>query len=115
MGQYTNKGFYMEIKNEEDLDFAKRYTKSICEPYNGDLFELSKKISNLRYKNNKFFYSIFNTTEDIELSKDEADRLIGCICVCDKIKMNNWARYCDKNCPYYFNTKKLQKILLGIE
>jgi hypothetical protein len=27
MGQYTNKGFYMEIKNEEDLEFVENVKK----------------------------------------------------------------------------------------
>ena len=120
MGQYyTSNNFFMEINSDEDLDFARRYTKSTCNPCDEDLFELSKNFivtkNSLKFENNKFVYRVCPTGEDIELSQDEANRLIGCICVCDKIKINNWARYCDKNCPYYFNTKNLQKIILRID
>ena len=46
---------------------------------------------------------------DIFLNEDEAVRLIGCF-MCNKIKTNNWARYCNSECPYYFNTKSLKQI-----
>lgn len=119
MGQYyTTNNFCMEIKNQKDLEFAKKYTKNSCELYIENLFELAKKLAivknQIKYENNKFIYRL-NTGEDIELSQEEINRILGCACVCDKIKINNWARYCDKSCPYYFNTKNLQKIVLGID
>lgn len=48
---------------------------------------------------------------DIFLSEDEVMKLIGCA-MCGKPKVNNWARYCDSKCPYYFDTQSLKEILL---
>ena len=69
-------------------------------------------------ENNTYYYKFLPLTpngdrEILELSEDELIRLTGCLSKCDKIKMNNWARYCSLNCPYYFNTDNLKKIFIG--
>jgi hypothetical protein len=123
MGQYyTAKNFFMEVKSEDDLDFAQRYTKSICNK-SVDTEDISQVLNDYSYlfekgENNKYYYTFFPRTSEggreiLELSEDELIRFIGCVLKCDKIKMNNWARYCSSECPYYFNTDNLKKIFIG--
>ena len=52
-----------------------------------------------------------NEGYDIFLTEDEVMKLVGCA-MCGKPKVNNWARYCDSRCPYYFDTPSLKEILL---
>ena len=96
----------MKFLMSDDKNFAERYTLST--------FKLSKdkiKIPTLNYdeeKNTWTFKTIYN--EKIDLTEDEVIRLCGCF-MCNKIKINNWKEYCSSNCPYYFNTNALKKIM----
>ena len=83
--------------------------------YTLPLFQLSKKEIHfplLYYikEENKWAYR-HNEGYDIFLTEDEVIKLIGCT-MCGKPKVNNWARYCDSQCPYYFDTPSLKEILL---
>jgi hypothetical protein len=106
---YSTKGFFMPSNNAEDEEFARLYTLST--------YEIGKKDINFRVlfhystEENKWIYRKYDGT-DIYLNGDEVMRLIGCN-TCAKIKMNNWTRYCSPECPYYFNTPTLKKIIRG--
>ena len=69
MGQYyTAKNFFMEVKSEDDLEFAQRYTKSICNK-SIDTEDISQVLNDYSYlfkkgENNKYYYTFFPRTSE---------------------------------------------------
>lgn len=103
---FTTKGFLMTSDNPEDEEWARLYTLST--------FQLSKgkiHLPILHYieEEKKWAYRS-SDGNDILLNEEEAIRFIGCR-MCGKPKVNNWKRYCDHTCPYYFITPTLKEIV----
>lgn len=103
---FMTKGFLMTSDDPQKEEEARLYTLST--------FNLAKKHLQLPLifydeKKQMWVSRKFNGA-DIYLTEDEVVRLIGCA-ICGKIKMNNWKRYCDSNCPYYFNTPALRELI----
>ena len=105
---YVTKGFFMPSDDPVKEENARLYTLS--------KFELSKdkiRIPILPYveEEGKWLYCYNIHRPDVLLNEEEVIKVVGCS-MCGKIKMNNWARYCSPECPYYFNTPALKEVFL---
>ena len=104
---FITRNFLLTSDNAEQEEWARLYTLPT--------FQLSKEkiyFPSLYYieEENKWAWR-HNEGYDIFLAEDEVMKLVGCA-MCGKPKVNNWARYCDSRCPYYFDTPSLKEILL---
>ena len=104
---FITRNFLLTSDNAEQEEWARLYTLPT--------FQLSKEkihFPSLYYieEKNKWAWR-HNEGYDIFLTEDEVMKLVGCA-MCGKPKVNNWARYCDSRCPYYFDTPSLKEILL---
>lgn len=104
---FITRNFLLTSDNTEQEEWARLYTLPT--------FQLSKEkihFPSLYYieEENKWAWR-HNEGYDIFLTEDEVMKLVGCA-MCGKPKVNNWARYCDSRCPYYFDTPSLKEILL---
>lgn len=103
---FMTKGFLMTSDDPEKEEWARLYTLPT--------FQLSK--GNIRppvlhyvEEEEKWAYRV-DDGRDILLTEEEVIRLVGCK-MCGKPKMNNWKRYCNRKCPYYFITPALKEIM----
>lgn len=104
---FMTHNFLLTSNDTAQEEWAQLYTLPV--------FQLSKEkicFPSLYYikEENKWAYR-HNEGYDIFLTEDEVMKLIGCA-MCGKPKVNNWARYCNSKCPYYFDTPSLKEILL---
>lgn len=95
----------------ESLAFAEKYTRSIYKKTTDPqiLVRVEKLKDNFPFDNTEYCHIIRNclTAEDYQLTREETIAFINCMS-CDKIRMNNSFRYCDKNlCPYYFSYEEI--------
>lgn len=91
----------------KSLDFAERYTRSTYKKTTDEAtLARIEKIKNQYPFNDPNYCHIIRdvfTAKDYQLSRQETVAFINCM-TCDKIRINNYARYCSKeSCPYYFN------------
>ena len=104
---FMTRNFLLESDDAEQEEWARLYTLPV--------FQLSKEkihfpLLNYIKEENKWAYR-HNKGYDILLTEDEVMKLVICA-MCGKPKINNWARYCNSRCPYYFDTPSLKEILL---
>ena len=95
----------------ESLAFAEKYTRSIYKKTTDpQILERVEKLKNkFPFDNIDYCHIIRNclTAEDYQLTREETIAFINCMS-CDKIRMNNSFRYCDKKlCPYYFSYEEI--------
>jgi hypothetical protein len=91
----------------ESLEFAEKYTRSIYkQTEDSDILERVQKLKKqFPFEDDKYCHILRNsfTAQDYQLTRQETIAFINCMS-CDKIRINNSFRYCDKEqCPYYFN------------
>lgn len=103
---FVTKGFLMPSDDPKKEEWARLYTLPT--------FQLSKSnihLPVLHYieEEEKWVYRV-EDGRDILLTEEEVIRFIGCK-MCGKPKMNNWRRYCNSECPYYFITPALKEIM----
>ena len=91
----------------ESLTFAEKYTRSTYKQTedSGILTYVQKLKKEFPFEDDKYCHILRNclTAQDYQLTRQETIAFINCMS-CDKIRMNNSFRYCDKkHCPYYFS------------
>jgi hypothetical protein len=98
--------------SSEDLEFAEKYTRSVYKKTEDSdiLLKVNKLKQQYPFTDNNYCHIIRDTLtgEDYQLTREETIAFINCMS-CDKIRMNNSFRYCDKKrCPYYFNFYEIE-------
>lgn len=91
----------------ESLDFAERYTRGVYKKTTDEtiLAHIEQLKHQYPFDDPNYCHIIRNVfdAKDYQLSRQETVAFINCM-ACDKIRINNYIRYCSKeNCPYYFN------------
>lgn len=91
----------------KSLDFAERYTRSIYKKTTDEtiLAYIEELKNQYPFDDSNYCHIVRDafSDEDYQLTRQETIAFINCMS-CDKIRLNNSMRYCDKEqCPYYFN------------